>query len=204
MALTSKPSLLSASIQSIEEHTTSLVRHDSISKACSCWTSRETSQYYSNWRYFSVSYGTSDTRRHLPDCKFSHFGSGTRSSNFTIASGRLKHLFQTAVALSFVYTRGAGGQSISSALSCHPIVDIQKAPAFRIANLVSGMIANHAADAKMNEVAKAAQCCYNSILVLYSRGKFSPREIASINGWSIMHAVAETASEIVSVYLLKF
>ncbi|KAI1111640.1 hypothetical protein F5Y14DRAFT_464410 [Nemania sp. NC0429] len=193
MALASRPSLLSASIQSLqecersqEEYDMTLVRHDSASQICSCSTSRKTSQHRSDWRYFSLIYGTSNTTKHRPGCKFLQFDSGTQSSNFAVQYGGLKGLFQTAIFLSFVYTRGAGGRSISSTLAYYPIVDRRKAPVFRIIDLVNMMLqvsrlSSTAYDIK--EVAKAIQRCYDSILILFSKGKASPKDLdLSVSG----------------------
>ncbi|KAI1125412.1 hypothetical protein F5Y10DRAFT_284276 [Nemania abortiva] len=196
--LLSKPSFLSTSIESFAKYSTSPVARGSISQACLCRSSRKVSFYRREWGSFSFVYGALNTRRHLPGCPFSQIDGETQATKFTLEFSGLKKVVQKAVVLSFVYTRGAGGGSISPTLTYYPTVDESTAPAFRIVNLASDMISN-SSPSSIREVECVLRCCYDNILVLYSKGKASPKDVNS-KGESLIHLVAQTVVKLLRHY----
>ncbi|RYC55236.1 hypothetical protein CHU98_g10977 [Xylaria longipes] len=113
----------------------------------------------------------------------------TQAANVSIEYRGLTKLFQTAFVLSFSNTYGAGGRSVSPCFTYYPSVDRDTAPAFRILNLVNCMLS----DSKhydTSEVLKALQCCFDSVLTLYSRRKASPMAVDQFGG-SLLHLVAQ-------------
>ncbi|KAI8948055.1 hypothetical protein F4801DRAFT_592137 [Xylaria longipes] len=181
VSLASKPSLLSTSIESLARYNTLPTRHRNMSSACVCRPSRQTSHRRSNWGSFVFSFRTSNIRNHLPGCPFSQMNDATQAANVSIEYRGLTKLFQTAFVLSFSNTYGAGGRSVSPCFTYYPSVDRDTAPAFRILNLVNCMLS----DSKhydTSEVLKALQCCFDSVLTLYSRRKASPMAVDQFGG----------------------
>jgi hypothetical protein len=194
VALASKPSLLSTSIESLAEYSASPVPYRRVSQVCLCRPSRKMSHHRSNWGYFSFSYRISNVRRHLRGCPFSRIDDETQATSFTVEFSGLRRLFQTAVVLSFAHTRGAGGRSISPTFTYYPTIDESTAPAFRTMALASKLVADRSVT-DMKEVARVLQCCYENILTLYSRGKASPKDINS-KGESLIHLIAQTVVKV--------
>ncbi|KAI0864842.1 hypothetical protein F4860DRAFT_510599 [Xylaria cubensis] len=183
------PSLLSSSIEVLQNCSTIKAARNNLSRVCSCRQSRKTSFYGRSWGYFSFSCGTSSTRRHLPDCPFSQIDGELQATMFTVEHKGFRNFFQTAIALSLLDTRGAGGRSISPNLTYYPTVDERNAPVFRIIEIAMRMTLWYG----INEaVIKTLRNCFNSIFILYSRNKASPKDIGS-NGQSLMNSTAEIA-----------
>ncbi|KAI0430275.1 hypothetical protein F5Y09DRAFT_356106 [Xylaria sp. FL1042] len=188
ISLASKPSLLSSSMETLERCNTIQTPRGKWSLVCSCPSSRNTSYQRSSWGSFSFSYGTSTTRRHLPDCPLSQIDTERRATKFTLEYTGLSKLIQTAFAFSLFNTQGAGGRSISPDFTYYPTIDEKSAPAFRILTLAN-KIFYHAHLWKEKEVAIMLQCCFSGVFTLYSQKKASPRDISS-NGQSLMHLAA--------------
>ncbi|KAI0451235.1 hypothetical protein F5B21DRAFT_387914 [Xylaria acuta] len=188
VSLASKPSLLSTSIETVIKCNTSLSPRGNGSLTCFCRPSRKMSHYRKSWGYFSFSYKTLNTRRHLPSCPLSQIDSETRTINSSIEYNGLKRLLQTAFVLSFADSYGAGGRSIGPSFTYYPTVYEGTAPAFRIMDLALSMVESPNCTINTNGVAKVLQHCFDNILILYGRGKACPRDINFL-GESIMHLV---------------
>ncbi|KAI8628988.1 hypothetical protein F5Y19DRAFT_435768 [Xylariaceae sp. FL1651] len=202
MALASKPSLLSSSIAALEKCNTLPAACRGVSRACVCRTSRTTTCRRSSWGYFAFSYETSNTKKHLPSCPFSRIDGEMQATRFTVEYRGLRKLFQTAVGLSFVNTHGAGGRNISPGFAHYPIVDEHTAPAFRVITLAYTMLTFNFYSCDSEIVVKAVQCCYNTVLTLYSERKASPLDISS-TGESLMHKIGRILSLCMFLYKHK-
>ncbi|KAI1271758.1 hypothetical protein F5Y07DRAFT_404106 [Xylaria sp. FL0933] len=191
ISLASKPSLLSSSMETLERCNTVQAPRSKWFTACSCPIFRKTSYQRSRWGSFTFFYGTSTTRRHLPDCPLSQIDGGTQATKFAVEFTGLRKLFQTAFVLSFLNPHGAGGRSFTPNFTYYPTVDERTAPVFRILTLAYYMVDYHDQEDK---VAKATvlRCCLNSIFTLYSRKKASPQDIDS-TGQSIMDLAVDIA-----------
>ncbi|KAI1162828.1 hypothetical protein F5B18DRAFT_622316 [Nemania serpens] len=191
VSLASKPSLLSTLIETVAKYSTLQLPRSNVPLACSCRPLRKISTYKTDWEYFSFSYRVSSTRRHLPGCRFSQINREIRSKTFTAEYSGLKRLLQTAFILSFSNTCGAGGRSISSNFNYYPVVNEDKAPAFRlIHSAMKIMFSVHSNwELHISNVERVLQYCCDNILILYSRGKASPKDV-DLYGESIMHLVA--------------
>ncbi|KAI1748981.1 hypothetical protein F4782DRAFT_338738 [Xylaria castorea] len=187
--LASKPSLLSTTIETVTKCDTLLSPRENGSLACLCRPSRRISHYRKNWESFSFSYGTLNTRRHLPSCPLSRIDGEKRTTTVAIEYSGLKRLLQTSFVLSFADTHGAGGRSISPSFAYYPTVDEKTAPAFRIMRSAMYMLVYMVRNGSENEIgdfAKVLQHCFDNVLILYSRGKASPMDLNSY-GESIIH-----------------
>ncbi|RWA13091.1 hypothetical protein EKO27_g2016 [Xylaria grammica] len=162
MTLASKPSLLSASINTLEKLDTVATPPRDVTRACLCRSYRKTSYHRSSWGYLSFSFEASNARNHLPSCPFSQFDGETRATSLSVEYSGLKRLVQKAFVLSFVNAYGAGGRSIGPSFTYYPTVDEDTAPAFRVM----------------------------SIITLYSRKKAFPKD-TSLAGESLMHWAAQ-------------
>ncbi|KAI1289127.1 hypothetical protein F5Y03DRAFT_388847 [Xylaria venustula] len=190
VSLASKPSLLSSSIETLERYDAEQAPCSNISQICSCPKLRKTSYRQSRWGYLSLSYGTSSTRRHLPDCPFSQFDGETQATKFTVEYSGLRRLFQTAVKMSLSSTQGAGGRSIGTGFTYYPIVDELTAPAFRILKLAYRMNFWRGDEGYFKSCVRTLQYCFNSIFILYSQNRASPKDIDSY-GESLIQLAAE-------------
>ncbi|KAI0971850.1 hypothetical protein F4678DRAFT_78532 [Xylaria arbuscula] len=194
ISLAAKPSLLSSSIKTLEEKlNTRQPTNCDLSQVCLCRPLRKAAHYQQNWGQLAFLHRVSSTRRHLPDCPLSQIDTETRSSKFTVEYFGLTKLFQTAFALSFTSTRGAGGRSISPGFTYYPTVDYDVAPAFRVMFLAGRFIWFNE---NWNETAiRTLQCCYDAIFELYRRKKASPKDI-TLYGESLMHKMQHKLSRI--------
>ncbi|KAI0551498.1 hypothetical protein F4679DRAFT_538184 [Xylaria curta] len=188
------PSLLSSSIDMPQGCSMIHAARGNLSRVCSCGQSRKTSHYGRSWGYFSFSYRTSSTRRHLPDCPFSQIDGELQDTIFTIEYKGFRSLFQTAIALSLLNTRSSGGRNISPILTYYPTVDEQKAPVFRIMDLALIMV--YWNDNIGEAIIKTLQYCFDSIFILYSQKRASPKDIDS-DGQSAMNLAARIAMEFI-------
>ncbi|KAI1734981.1 hypothetical protein F4680DRAFT_436612 [Xylaria scruposa] len=189
-SLASRPSLLSTSIETVIKCDTLLSGRGNGPSACLCRPSRRITHSKRSWQYLSFSYGTSDTRRHLPSCPFSRIDGERRATDFTIEYSSLKRLYSMAFVLSFTNSHGAGGRSISPSFTYYPTVDEVIAPTFRILRSARYMLqymVRNSSKVKITDVVKVLQHCFDNVLVLYYRGKASPGDINSY-GESIIHA----------------
>ncbi|KAI0975854.1 hypothetical protein F4678DRAFT_418816 [Xylaria arbuscula] len=194
VSLASKPSLLSSSIETVERYNVEQAPCSDISRICSCPHSRKTSYRQSRWGYLSLSYGTSSTRKHLPDCPFSQFDGETRATKLTVEYSGLRRMLQTAFAISLISTQGAGGRSIGPNFTYYPTVDERAAPAFRILELTHYMnLWGYKNERNITSTLRTLQYCFDSIFILYSQKRASPKDIDSV-GQSLMHLVVEVLS----------
>ncbi|KAI0436105.1 hypothetical protein F4803DRAFT_252114 [Xylaria telfairii] len=191
VSLASKPSLLSTSIETVTKYTLlSPPRNGSL--ACICRPSHKSSYYWKSCGYFSFSYGTLDTQKHMPSCPLSRIDGKAQTTNFNLEYSGLKRLLQKAFVVSFTTSYGAGGRSIEPSFAYYPAIDEKIAPAFRIIQLVYYMFRAHQKPTS-SDAAKVLRQCFNNILKLYSRGRASPRDINSY-GDSIIYSVVDIFS----------
>lgn len=108
---------------------------------------------------------------------------------------------QATMTLSFLNRQGAGETSLSPNLTYYQVIDENTAPAFRIFYLALGYVYSVARNNKTEyeDVMKTVQCCFRSILTLYSQKRASPRDINS-RGQSMMHLVPDLVAA-VSAYI---
>ncbi|KAI0551720.1 hypothetical protein F4679DRAFT_537760 [Xylaria curta] len=192
-SLASRPSLLSTSIETVVKCDTLLSGRGNGPLACLCRPSRRITHSKRSWQYFSFSYVTSDTRRHLPSCPFSRIDGEKRATDFSIEYSGLKRLSSMAFVLSFANSHGAGGRSISPSFTYYPTVDEEIAPTFRILRSARYMLqymVRNSSTVKITDVLKVLQHCFDNVLILYTRGKAGPRDINSY-GESLIHAAVD-------------
>lgn len=102
-----------------------------------------------------------------------------------------------ALQMSLTITNGAGGCAISPFLCYSPVVGERTSPAFRVLDFAARLIprcrlvdyfviTSREAEATCAEIIRG---CMDSLLVLYSKGLASPRDIDS-QGRSAMHVLA--------------
>lgn len=186
MTFASKPSFLSTSIKALEEVNATQPSSRSLSQVCLCRPSRRITHHQKLWGEFSFSHQMSSTRRHFPDCPLSQIDSETQASKWTLEYFGLRNMCQTAFALSFVNTRGAGGRSISPGFTYYPTVDKETAPAFRLMRAL-GIFVQTRRDWDEADT-RTVQRCFDKIFELYSKKKASPKDITS-SGESLMHLI---------------
>lgn len=191
MALASKPSLLSASMDTWTKYNTLSSRYGRVAQACLCRRSRNTVRLERSWGGILFSSETSTTRRHSPDCPFSRADGEVQASQFAVGFRGLSALFNNATVLSFCYTRDAWGRSIGCRITCSPTVDPDTAPAFRIVYLICTFLIQ---DSLMRNdqvaIARILQRCSEAIGRLYDTKRASPKDLSPHNE-SILHYVAD-------------
>lgn len=126
------------------------------------------------------------THSHKPGCKFDILGS-TKTQSLALITSVLSH----GVRLTLSVTTGAGGLSISPNINLRPVVDENKAPVFRIMELLT----RHAYDDidGGRDLQHLMDLCKNAILRLYRGRKASPYEVNE-NGMSFFHYWARFVS----------
>lgn len=82
-----------------------------------------------------------ETQGHWPSCPFSKAERKSRRA-LSLKYNGLARMLNWVINVSFAWTSGAGGFSISPNFTYHPTVDIDSAAAFRIIGLIRGVLAN--------------------------------------------------------------
>ncbi|KAI6458300.1 hypothetical protein MCOR04_008184 [Pyricularia oryzae] len=144
----------------------------------------------------------------MGDCQCHQTGSSVRSqrtwgswafsqeTRFALRYTGLGRLMGVALQMSLTITNGAGGCAISPFLCYSPVVDERTSPAFRVLDFAARLIPTYRSlyyppiisgetGATCAEIIRG---CMDSLLVLYSKGLASPRDIDS-QGRSAMHVL---------------
>jgi hypothetical protein len=133
------------------------------------------------WQAFSQ---TSTTHDHFPDCIYHSPGATISSARWAVAFRGLQRLLGRAVEVSFSYSFGAGGCSLSPGLTYYPTIDRRRDPAFRIMGLISW--ACERVDGREPGLGDFFEQCMENMALLYRRGKASPRAV-DLYGRGVLH-----------------
>lgn len=133
------------------------------------------------WQVLADAWTTHD---HIPDCSYYSEGAAESSKRWAVAFKGLQGLINRAIEVSFSYSFGAGGGSMSRGFTYFPTIDRRRDPAFRIMSLFSyaclKMYEDH------STVEEFLEQCLENIALLYRRGKASPKAV-DLYGRSVLH-----------------
>lgn len=177
-----KPPGLTNSQHSSHRSRTSLAR-----RICICRKRVTRSRQALIWGPWQVLADASRTHDHIPDC-ICHFQEVTVSSQrWAVAFKGLQGLISRAIEISFSYSFGAGGGSLSPSFTYYPTIDRRRDPAFRIMSLFNwACLKLHEGESGVEEFLEQ---CLESIALLYRRGKASPKAV-DLYGRSVLHYFA--------------
>ncbi|KAI8631711.1 hypothetical protein F5Y19DRAFT_473390 [Xylariaceae sp. FL1651] len=188
----SKPSYLSAELDTLAQFEVKPAAKCLGSHACSCKTSQNISRRRNSWGALSVISETATITSHLSDCPYSQFSNDQHTTSLVLEYRGLRNMLQKAVRLSFLLSHGAGGFSISPNFTYYPSVNEAEAPTFRIMTLAATMArytyllsGDKATPEEIDQIADVLQLCFDGVLSLYRKGKASPRDVDSL-GRSLM------------------
>ncbi len=140
---------------------------------------------------------TAAVRAHEPGYQFSAFSSPDKTNVLRVGLrgyAGLVGLFAKALNISFSVKYGAGGVSMGPEITYHPVVDENRAPAFRlIETLRQGTIAvvrNTEARSTLRDESfeRLFYYCWHKLRRAYQHGKGSPQDI-DLRGQSLIHEV---------------
>lgn len=139
------------------------------------------------WGPWQLLADASTTHDHFPDCVFYFQGAAVSKKRWAVAFKGLQGLISRAIEISFSYSFGAGGGSLSPGFNYYPTIDRRRDPAFRIMSLFSyACLCLYDYDSGVEEF--LGQCLEN-IALLYRRGKASPQAV-DLYGRSVLHYFA--------------
>lgn len=136
------------------------------------------------WGPWQAVADTSTTRDHSPDCICHVHGAAVSSKRWAVTFKGLQALINSAIEVSFSYSFGAGGCSLSPGFNYYPTIDRRRDPAFRIMALFSRAILELGPDEP--DLGDFLEQCMENMTLLYRRGKASPRAV-DLYGRGILH-----------------
>lgn len=141
------------------------------------------------WGPWQVLADASTTHDHLPDCICHSQDTAVSSKRWAVAFKGLQSLINRAIEVSFSYSFGAGGGSLSPGFTYYPTIDRCRDPAFQIMRLF-----NYACwELDENDrVGEFLEQCLENIALLYRRGKASPKAVDQY-GRSVLHYITTDA-----------
>lgn len=134
------------------------------------------------WRAFAE---TSTTHHHFPDCVYHFQSADSVSTRWVVAFNGLHRVINRAVELSFSYSFGAGGCSLSPGFTYYPSIDGKRDPAFRIISLMDVFLKSDPPNRWLET--DFLESAIESIILLYRHGKASPKALDQ-HGRSILHS----------------
>ena len=129
-----------------------------------------------------------ESRGHWPSCPLSKTANKTRHA-INLEYAGLVRVLESMIKVSFAWTSGAGGFSISPTFAYHPTVDAQSAPAFRILDL----LAESFSKGRLRSVEPFIIACIRKLAMLFDDRKAHPTAITDRNE-SLMHYAAWAVS----------
>lgn len=155
---------------------------------CSCRFRRRLTRHRQVWSSLAVSSEFLSSAAHDPDCQCPGPTDTRQTFGTTLEYTGLRRLFQKAIRLSFHMTFGAGGFSVNPGITFVPLVDYKSAPTFRLVNLL-----HHVKPKSNRSVLIMIEIMLNSILILYSQRRASPKD-TDVHGRSLMHHLADVTA----------
>ncbi|KAK2604367.1 hypothetical protein N8I77_007305 [Diaporthe amygdali] len=136
------------------------------------------------WGPWQALADTSTTHDHFPDCIFHVQGAKVPSTRWSLAFKGLQGLINRAIEVSFSYSFGAGGCSLSPGFNYYPTVDRRRDPAFRIMGLFHwASLILRASESRRREFLEQ---CLENMGSLYRHSKASPKAVDQY-GRSVLH-----------------
>lgn len=190
--LISKPGLLKELCDIMEEtpalinsqHSGLLPRTSLARRICICQKRVTRSRRALIWGPWQVLTDASTTHDHIPDCICYSQDAAVSSKRWAVAFKGLQGLIDCAIEVSFSYSFGAGGGSLSPGFNHYPTIDRRRDPAFRIMRLFK--YACLKLDGCESGVEEFLEQCLENIALLYRRGKASPKAV-DLYGRSVLH-----------------
>lgn len=138
------------------------------------------------WGPWQALADTSTARDHSTYCVCHVQGASESSKRWSVVFNGLQGLINYAIKVSFSYSFGAGGCSLSPGFNYYPTVDRRRDPAFRIMGLFSWAVST--LDEKEPNLEEFLEQCMESMALLYRRGKASPKAV-DLYGRGVLHYV---------------
>lgn len=192
--LIAKPSQLKELCNIMEETPErSTPRHASLSphfrlarRACICRKRLVRSKQALLWGPWRALAETSITHHHLPDCIYYRQGAEELSTRWAVAFTGLQKLVSRAIEVSFSYSLGAGGCSLSPGFTHYPTIDHNRDPAFRIIGLMNRAIDPLTLTSGDSSLGEFVEKGIHKIILLYRRGKASTKAV-DLYGRGVLH-----------------
>lgn len=183
--LISKPGQLKEMCDIMEEApgltTSQHVSHNSrislARRSCVCRKRVTRSRQALLWGPWQVLADASTTHDHFPDCICHSQGAAVSSKRWALAFKGLKGLINGAIEVSFSYSFGAGGGSLSPGFNYRPTIDRRRDPAFRIMSLFNWACLELYEIELPVGIEEFLEQCLENIALLYRRGKASPKAV---------------------------
>lgn len=190
--LISKPGQLRELCDIVEEtpglttcqHSTRRSRIDLVRRMCICRKRVIRSRQALLWGPWQALADALTTQDHFPDCIYHFQGAAVSSKRWVVVFKGLQGLIDRAIEVSFSYSFGAGGCSLSPGFNCYPTIDRRRDPAFRIMDLFSRACVKM--DGKEPSHGEFLEQCLETIALLYRRGKASPKAV-DLYGRGVLH-----------------
>lgn len=121
---------------------------------------------------------TSTAYAHETGCLYYIKGAEEVSKRWAVAFTGLQGLINHAIEVSFKYSTGAGGFSLSPNFTYYPSIDRRRDPAFRIIGLVRWAYpTSYMGRAYLPKTCDLLELCMENIALLYRRSKASPKAV---------------------------
>jgi hypothetical protein len=158
-------------------------------RTCVCRKRVARSRQVRLWGPWRTLADTTTVKDHLPSCIYHIRGRQVSTVRWAVGFTGLQRLMNRAVEVSFSYTFGAGGFSLSPGFRYYPTVDHRRDPAFRIMALVNWAFWHMGHD--QLRVEEFAEQCIESIGLLYRHGRASARAVDQY-GRSVLYYCARS------------
>lgn len=135
------------------------------------------------WGPWQALVDTTTMHSHLPDCIYYSQSAAVASKRWAVRFTGLQRFINRAIEVSFSYSFGAGGCSLSPTFNYYPTVDRRRDPAFRIMALFSWACMhckNHEGFEDFLEQ------CLDKMALLYRHEKASPKAV-DVYGRGVLH-----------------
>ncbi|KAI7785975.1 uncharacterized protein LA080_005636 [Diaporthe eres] len=166
------------------QHSNRRPRIDLVRRMCICRKRVIRSRQALLWGPWQALADALTTQDHFPDCVYHVQGAAVSSKRWVVVFKGLQGLIDCAIEVSFSYSFGAGGCSLSPGFNCYPTIDRRRDPAFRIMGLSSWACSRM--DEKDPSLGEFLEQCLETIALLYRRGKASPKAV-DLYGRGVLH-----------------
>lgn len=136
------------------------------------------------WGPWQASADTSTAHDHLPDCICYSQDAVVSSKRLAVGFKGLQGLVNRAIEVSFSYSFGAGGCSLSPGFTYYPTVDRRRDLAFRVMGLFA--MASSQLYESDRELGTFLVACLENMALLYRRGRASPKAV-DLHGRGVLH-----------------
>jgi hypothetical protein len=157
---------------------------------CPCQSRTITQHQVKKFGDFYTSRKTTARSTHLPSCEFQAYDFHVTTNTTTMSYTGFRKLLSLSLELSFSWTSGAGGLSISPNITLRPMVDETKSSVFRLITLLEvnahELIQMTCVETKYFTLEKFLNDSVDSILKLYRSKTCSPYDV-NHRGESVLH-----------------